>query len=115
MRLIPFLGLIIGALIIISPGVRKGGLLPQGICAWLTTYTAHLIVAWIQWDRIQPVSRRPFYPEAIGAAVFATLAALIAIAAGALLSWMRMKSAPNQAFHATSESATSAASSAREG
>ncbi len=114
-RLIPILGLIIAALLLVFRGVRKGGLLTQGICAWLAAFPAYLILTWLQWIRLHPASRQPFYPGAIRAAEFATLATLIAIAGGLLLARKRLNSAPNQASEATSEPAPGAASSSPQG
>ena len=114
-RLIPILGLIIGTLLLGFRGVREAGLLAQGICAWLTAFPAYLTLTWLQWIRLHPASRPPFYPGAIRAAEFATLATIIAIAGGALLTRKRMKTAPNKASDATSEPAPGADSSAHQG
>jgi len=102
-------------LLLVFREVRQGGLLTQGITAWLAAFPAYLILTWLQWIRLHPASRHPFYPGAIRAVEFATLATLIAIAGGALLTRKRMKSAPNQASEATSEPAPGAASSSPQG
>ena len=84
-RLILIAGVIMTAILLVFRGIRHGGPMSDALIAWMTAFFAYVTLAWLQWIRLHPSLHHPFYPGAIRAVEFATLAAIIAAAGGVIL------------------------------